>query len=680
MSISCSRPIQAAQEVEEHSRRMTLDARLRRNRRQLDPSAHALAQQQRGRSNKLDSSLTLRTAGQPSPRGARRRVNTTSTSTGRGRPAPAPAPVPAPVPSAPPPAPAAAGGRSETETEMETDGAETKARRCRRNRGALDGLQETRAAGGDGQSEPERELKIAKIPATSSVARRRGRRSRRRMRSLRRRRGSVRGRGRGSREEPSDCVPHAADATSERAIESLHAPPRRSSLAPLAAGPRRRLRRAAVARAAPPRMPANRGRDIRAAAAVHLATGCSAARRRARRRRAVPADAAAGAGGGGAEGGEGGAARGDPRIRVDSACCKGADRTRRACGTIADELTASDLGEHVGPSSEGGGRQLGEIKTAAMREIALVPLFQRTSSRPRPRPKLLGEFLMQAAYHPNWSITEFGARLKEEVDAHCSRGRAAAASTYLSSRRRRAPSSTPNSLTQAGLVPDPPPPSSRPELDGAAPFDGIQRFVLGHTTSGRAPSSARAAADGAAEVALAERAPIARIIRRSARRRRRAAALEPPKPLRAIPIRAAVGEDARRTAPPTGVPKCDFPWKDHFAAEDAARVVLERLKDFVRREAQPRAGGAARSPSAARRGAWRGRPIMRTIMTDRCTSRERAVAIEPPEAPARRSDRSARAIRRGETACSCRRTNCASAEQERQERRLRCAEPLLELD
>ena len=33
-------------------------------RRQLDPSAHALAQQQRGRSNKLDSSLTLRTAGQ----------------------------------------------------------------------------------------------------------------------------------------------------------------------------------------------------------------------------------------------------------------------------------------------------------------------------------------------------------------------------------------------------------------------------------------------------------------------------------------------------------------------------------------------------------------------------------------------------------------------------------------
>ena len=32
-------------------------------RRQLDPAAHALAQQQRGRSNKLDSSLTLRTAG-----------------------------------------------------------------------------------------------------------------------------------------------------------------------------------------------------------------------------------------------------------------------------------------------------------------------------------------------------------------------------------------------------------------------------------------------------------------------------------------------------------------------------------------------------------------------------------------------------------------------------------------
>ena len=179
-------------------------------------------------------------------------------------------------------------------------------------------------------------------------------------------------------------------------------------------------------------------------------------------------------------------------------------------------------------------------------------------------------------------------------------------------------------------------------------------FVLGHTTSGPdAQLFERALATRLAPLDKVSRAPIlapiAGIILNLDEAEERAAALEGTEPTPRDSIRA---ELARTRADVSQLEYlCDFPWKDHFAAEDSSSGRLERLKDFVRRVKHSRAQVELEEERDDARDIPEEfvDPIMQTIMTDPVTLRERADcrSSHHPEAPARRSDRSIQSVAAG---------------------------------
>ena len=196
---------------------------------------------------------------------------------------------------------------------------------------------------------------------------------------------------------------------------------------------------------------------------------------------------------------------------------------------------------------------------------------------------------------------------------------------------------------------------SRLELDGSASFDGIAavRPRAHHLGAGRAALRARARPrlaplDKVSRAPIL--APIAGIILNLDEAEERAAALEGTEPTPRDSIRA---ELARTRADVSQLEYlCDFPWKDHFAAEDSSSGRLERLKDFVRRVKHSRAQVELEEERDDARDIPEEfvDPIMQTIMTDPVMLPGSGQIVDRAtirEAPARRSDRSIQSVAAG---------------------------------
>ena len=303
--------------------------------------------------------------------------------------------------------------------------------------------------------------------------------------------------------------------------------------------------------------------------------------------------------------------------------CKGVGFGQGGAGKAADATAAAPASAAtVGPSSDEESPDARLARAiAAPRPDCASPLFQRLIvDACKSDPKLLAEFLDRLFNTLNWTITEFGVCLKEMLDAH-----ARAQSHDLRQHQRKCTVMFELSVTLERVleflaleIPEAFLDSSSMDLRR---LTESLLFVLGHTTSGPdAQLFERALATRLAPLDKVSRAPIlapiAGIILNLDEAEERAAALEGTEPTPRDSIRA---ELARTRADVSQLEYlCDFPWKDHFAAEDSSSGRLERLKDFVRRVKHSRAQVELEEERDDARDIPEEfvDPIMQTIMTD----------------------------------------------------------------